>query len=126
MSGSVSSPVGGDHPITADAAAPTTVHTAAPAGPGAAGPGAAAATAFVSGGVVARSAWSVWDDAPLDGDYVPDDLVYPTDPELPGGPRLVSQQDQLDAELDELLGRNRYSRVDELEWQEWDGVEQDA
>ncbi|TDW83424.1 DUF222 domain-containing protein [Kribbella sp. VKM Ac-2566] len=77
-------------------------------------------------GAVRRSPWSGWDDEPLADDYVPDDLVYPTDPELPGGPAVVSEQDQLDAELDELLGRNRYSRVDELEWQEWDGVEQDA
>ncbi|WP_410792464.1 DUF222 domain-containing protein, partial [Kribbella sp. C-35] len=57
---------------------------------------------------------------------MPDDLAYPTDPELPGGPAVISEQDQLDAELDALLGRNRFSRVDELEWQEWDGVEQDA
>ncbi|TDW81754.1 uncharacterized protein DUF222 [Kribbella pratensis] len=78
------------------------------------------------GGAVRRSPWSGWDDEPLADDYVPDDLVYPTDPELPGGPAVITEQDQLDAELDELLGRNRYSRVDEFEWQEWDGVEQDA
>ncbi|WP_327635001.1 HNH endonuclease [Kribbella sp. NBC_00482] len=83
-------------------------------------------SAPTSGGVGARSAWSVWDDVPPDDDYVPDDLVYPTDPEVPDGPAVISEQDQLDAELDELLGWNRYSRVDEFEWQEWDGVEQDA
>ena len=155
MSGGVISAVGGDHPISADAAArtttatpmshhhaqtatvsacaaiaaissaaaavPTTMGTAVPAAPGP-----AVATFLLPGGVVARSAWSVWDDAPPDDDYVPDDLVYPTDPELPNGPAVISEQDRLDAELDELLGRNRYSRVDEFEWQEWDGVEQDA
>ncbi|TDO52077.1 hypothetical protein EV651_11897 [Kribbella sp. VKM Ac-2571] len=52
--------------------------------------------------------------------------MYPTDPELPVGPVVISEQDQLDAELDELLGGKRYSRVDEFEWQEWDGVELDA
>ncbi|TDW15300.1 HNH endonuclease signature motif containing protein [Kribbella kalugense] len=31
----------------------------------------------------------------------------------------------LDAELDELLGGHRFSRVDALEWELWDGVEQD-
>ena len=42
------------------------------------------------------------------------------------GPRFMSEQDVWDAELDALLGRNRSSRVDELEWELWDGVEQDA
>jgi len=55
---------------------------------------------------------------------VPDDL--PEDPEVPGGPRFVSEQDQWDAELDALLGRNRYSRVDDREWEEWHGIDQDA
>ncbi|MEV5966495.1 HNH endonuclease signature motif containing protein [Kribbella sp. NPDC051952] len=50
-------------------------------------------------------------------------------PEEPGdlaGPRFVSEQDVWDAELDALLGRDRVSRVDGLEWELWDGVEQDA
>ncbi|MGY4766618.1 DUF222 domain-containing protein [Kribbella sp. CWNU-51] len=47
---------------------------------------------------------------------IPDDL---------GGPRFVSEQDEWDAELDVLLGRNRFSRVDTLEWELWDGVDQD-
>ena len=57
---------------------------------------------------------------------MPDDLVYLTDPELPDGPAVISEQDQFDAELDELLGRNRYSRVYEIEWQAWHGVAHDA
>ncbi|TDO46520.1 uncharacterized protein DUF222 [Kribbella sp. VKM Ac-2571] len=89
-------------------------------------PGQAATIDSTPGGAARRSPWSGWDDAPLNDDYVPDDLFYPTDPELPGGQAVISEQDQLDAELDELLGRNRYSRVDEFEWQEWDGIEQDA
>ncbi|TCC15377.1 hypothetical protein, partial [Kribbella sindirgiensis] len=63
---------------------------------------------------------------PLDDGYVPDDLYHLTGSEAPDDARFITEEDQLDAELDELLGRNRYSRVDELEWQEWDGVEQDA
>ena len=49
----------------------------------------------------------------------------PEDPDAPDGPRFVGQQDELDAELDLFLGRNRSSRVDALEWELWDGVDQD-
>ncbi len=61
----------------------------------------------------------------MDDGYVPDDLYHLTGSGFPDDARFVTEEDQLDAELDELLGRNRYSRVDEFEWQEWDGVEQD-
>src|SRR6266487_864166 len=54
-----------------------------------------------------------------------DDLDIPEDPDAPGGPRFVSEQDEWDARLDVLLGRNRFSRVDTLEWELWDGVDQD-
>ena len=104
---------------TANSAAVSTI--AAPSAPSH-----AVASDLIPGCAVKPSAWSVWDGAPPDDGYVPDDLVYPTDPELPDGPTAISEQDQFDAELDALLGRNRYSRVDEFEWQEWDGVEQDA
>ncbi|MEU4608661.1 hypothetical protein AB0F43_37205 [Kribbella sp. NPDC023972] len=56
---------------------------------------------------------------------VPDDLYLPEDLDAPGGPRFVSEQDQWDAELDELLGRGRCSRVEDLEWEEWHGIDQD-
>jgi len=56
---------------------------------------------------------------------VPDDFDIPEDPDAPGGPRFVSQQDQWDAELDEALGRDRFSAVDAREWELWDGVDQD-
>ncbi|TDO69589.1 hypothetical protein EV651_101634 [Kribbella sp. VKM Ac-2571] len=118
--------LGGDHQVPAEPAAPSVagiVSAPSPSGsaPGqwatlASTPGQEATIAAASGGVVARSAWSVWDDAPPEADYVPDDLVYPTDPEPPDGPAVISEQDQLDAELEELLGGRRYSRVDELEW----------
>jgi hypothetical protein len=76
-----------------------------------------------------RSATSVrcpaWDCAPPDDSYIPDDLYGPEDPIDIGGPLIVSEQDQWDAELDELLGRSRLSAVDVLEWELWDGVDQD-
>ncbi|WP_134127529.1 DUF222 domain-containing protein, partial [Kribbella pratensis] len=126
MRGMPMTQLGGDHQVPAEPAAPSAagiLSTPSPSGPA---PGQAATIASTPGGSVSRSPWSGWDDEPLADDYVPDDLVYPTDPELPGGPAVIAEQDQLDAELDELLGRNRYSRVDEFEWQEWDGVERDA
>ncbi|WP_457061984.1 DUF222 domain-containing protein [Kribbella sp. CWNU-51] len=67
---------------------------------------------------------------PVDA-YIPQDLptpadaYIPEDPDDPEGPRLISEQDQLDAELDAVLGRSRFSRVDALEWELWDGVDQD-
>ncbi|TCO40542.1 uncharacterized protein DUF222 [Kribbella antiqua] len=79
----------------------------------------------------ARNTWKAWDSAApddawlVDDDYVPDDLHYPTDPEIPGGPPVLTEQEWLDAQLDEALGRTRSSRVDDFEWQEWHGVEQD-
>lgn len=54
-----------------------------------------------------------------------ENLDIPEDPDAPDGPRFVSERDELDAELDVLLGRNRFSRVDTLEWELWDGVDQD-
>ena len=68
---------------------------------------------------------SSWDWIPADGGAPPEDLYYPTDLDTPGGPPVITEQDHLDAELDEFLGRNRYSRVDDLEWEEWHGVDQD-
>ncbi|MFI7064630.1 hypothetical protein ACIBL3_26805 [Kribbella sp. NPDC050124] len=68
---------------------------------------------------------SSWDWIPPDDDFPPEDLYYPTDPDLPGGPPVITAQDHVDAELDELLGRNRLSRVDDLEWEEWHGIDQD-
>ncbi|MFI6827228.1 hypothetical protein ACIBG5_09025 [Kribbella sp. NPDC050241] len=56
---------------------------------------------------------------------MPEDLDIPADPDDPNGPRFVSEQDEWDAELDVLLGRNRFSRVDTLEWELWDGHDQD-
>ncbi|MEV0798101.1 DUF222 domain-containing protein [Kribbella sp. NPDC050281] len=56
---------------------------------------------------------------------VPDDLDIPADPDDPNGPRFVSEQDEWDAELDALLDRNRFSRVDTFEWELWDGHDQD-
>jgi len=53
------------------------------------------------------------------------DLDIPEDADDLLGPRFFSEEDMLDAELDELLGGPRFSRVDTLEWEEWDGVEQD-
>src|SRR2546425_984245 len=119
MRGISSTQLGGDHQVPAGHGVPNALVVDRPAGSD-------GTLDSAPGCAVARSAWSVWDDAPPDDGYVPDDLVYPTDPELLDGPAVISEQDQFDAELDELLGRNRYSRVDEFEWQEWDGVEQDA
>src|SRR6266498_2757145 len=68
------------------------------------------------------------DDASLPDDddyYVPEDLYYPTDPDVPRGPVVMTAQEWLDVELDEALGRARSSRVEEFEWQEWHGVDQD-
>ncbi|MGY4770589.1 DUF222 domain-containing protein [Kribbella sp. CWNU-51] len=60
-----------------------------------------------------------------DGAAALEGFDIPEDPDAPDGPRFVGQQDELDAELDLLLGRNRSSRVDALEWELWDGVDQD-
>ncbi|MEV0289715.1 hypothetical protein AB0H36_36785 [Kribbella sp. NPDC050820] len=54
-----------------------------------------------------------------------EDLDIPEDPHASGGPRFINEQDEQDAELDVLLGRNRFSQVDTLEWELWDGVDQD-
>ena len=61
----------------------------------------------------------------MDDGYVPDDLYHLTGSGFPDDARFVTEQDQWDAELDELLGRNRRSRVDDLEWDEWHGIDQD-
>ncbi|TCO43732.1 hypothetical protein EV646_112310, partial [Kribbella antiqua] len=103
---------GGDHPVSAD----TVTLTANPT--------------FSRPGCCAHCCTgdsAVTDDAYLSDayDYVPDDLHYPTDAEIPGGPLVLTEQEWLDAELDDALGGHRYSRVDEFEWQEWHGVDQD-
>src|SRR3954454_17661620 len=64
-------------------------------------------------------------DAWLSDRAMPDDLDIPEDPDAPATPRFLSEQDMLDAELDELLGGQRFSRVDALEWELWEGVDQD-
>jgi hypothetical protein len=60
-----------------------------------------------------------------DGVAVPEAFDIPEDADAPDGPRFVNEQDDLDAELDVILGRNRSSAVDALEWELWDGVDQD-
>ncbi|WP_410793919.1 hypothetical protein, partial [Kribbella sp. C-35] len=103
MQTSAGTRAGGDHRVTAGAASRTDL---AP-----------------DGGIAC--AHCTCDAEPLDDAYVPDDLYHLTGSEVPDDQRFVAEEDALDAELDALLGRNRFSRVDELEWQEWDGVEQD-
>ncbi len=66
-----------------------------------------------------------WLSAPPEDLPMPADGYLPEDPDDPEGPRLISEQDQWDAELDALLGRDRFSRVDAVEWELWDGVDQD-
>ncbi|MEJ1105541.1 MULTISPECIES: hypothetical protein [unclassified Kribbella] len=108
MRGALITELGGDHPVLADTGAhavprvlssPSNPHAPVPPG-------------------------HAQDGGPPGEFCVPDDLC-PEDLDVPGGPRFVSEQDQWDAELDELLGRNRYSAVDDREWEEWHGVDQD-
>src|SRR5512144_619682 len=66
-----------------------------------------------------------WILSPREDFPMPVDADIPEDPDDPAGPRFISEQAQWDAELDAVLGRNRFSRVDSVEWELWDGVEQD-
>ncbi|TCO48758.1 uncharacterized protein DUF222 [Kribbella antiqua] len=70
-----------------------------------------------------------WHSRPLDDgyppDYVPDDLLCLADLDLPSDPQFIPEPDDWDVELDVPLVATRSSRVDDLDWQEWHGVEQD-
>ncbi len=66
-----------------------------------------------------------WLVSPPEDLPMPADAYIPEDPDDPEGPTLISEQDQWDAELDAVLGRNRFSHVDAVEWELWDGVDQD-
>ena len=103
-------PPGGDHKVTAVPAARG--RTDAPG---------RAATRLLSRPDDAP-AWLV---SPPEDFPMPADAYVPEDPDDPEGPRLISEQDQWDAELDAVLGRSRFSRVDAVEWELWDGVDQD-
>src|SRR4051794_37920454 len=65
------------------------------------------------------------DVATPDDSDISDISDIPPDPDDPNGPRFVDELDIWDAELDVLLGRNQFSRVDTLEWELWDGHDQD-
>jgi hypothetical protein len=107
MRGHATTRPGGDHPIPANPPAPTATLT----------PPACCAH---------RGAWdSAWDEAWLDDDYVPDDLPWPGDPDLPGAPPTAGDDGLWDAELGVAVGETRRSGVDDFEWQEWHGVDQD-
>jgi len=126
MSGLTITQPGVDHlvPVAAPAA-PTATATLSPANPTAvsSAPG-GAATSSTSGGAVTCAHCRAWDTAWLDDDYIPDDLYYPTDLETQVGP-LPTERDGWDVELDAPLAATRHTRVDELEWELWDGVDQD-
>ncbi|MEI8411350.1 MULTISPECIES: HNH endonuclease signature motif containing protein [unclassified Kribbella] len=126
--------LGGDHPVLAEAVTRTASrvvsspdHSRAPLPPGQTIPipsGRAAAVPPDHTGVPFAPSQTC-SSIPLGEVCVPDDLFLAEDLDMPGGPRFVSEQDQWDAELDELLGRDRFSAVDAREWEEWNGVDQD-
>ncbi|TCO44970.1 uncharacterized protein DUF222 [Kribbella antiqua] len=107
MTGLVTIQPGGGHPVPAGTVAPT---SCAPALSGSSHP-------------ICCAHCTAWPPGPPD--YIPDDLPDPIDHDLSVDPESVPEPDDWDVELDAPVATTRSSRVDDLDWQEWHGVEQD-